>query len=114
MKANFKGLLTGVKQIKIFENSGSKMLKLEITEPGRMNQFGEQISEGQPHIITVMGRSMDLIPNEVKDAAEQSDVKVEPIAKVDVWVYVNSRSFTIDGKDFNKTELFLADIKFLN
>ena len=112
MKANFKGLLTAVKQVKVYENS--KLLKLEITEPGKTNEFGEPLSQAQPHIITVMGRSFNLIPDEVLKAAIDNDVNIEPIAKVDVTVYVNSRNFNMDGKEFNKCELYLADIKFLN
>ena len=112
MKANFKGLLTAVQQIKVYENS--KLLKLEVTEPGKTNEFGEPVSQSQPHIITVMGRGFHLIPEEVLKAAQDNNVNIEPIAKVDVTVYVNSRTFTMDGKDYNKCELYLADIKFLN
>jgi hypothetical protein len=35
------------------------------------------------------------------------------VEKVEVEVYVNSRDFTIEGKTYNKTELYLADIKFI-
>ena len=112
MKANFKGLLTAVKQIKVYENS--KLLKLEVTEPGKTNEFGEPLTQAQPHVITVMGRGFHMIPEEVIKAATDNDVNIEPIAKVDVTVYVNSRNFTMDGKDYNKCELYLADIKFLN
>jgi len=112
MKAQFKGLLTAVKQIKVYENS--KLLKLEITEPGKTNEFGEPLSQAQPHVITAMGRTFHMIPEEVLKAANDSDVNIEPIAKVEVSVYVNSRNFTMDGKEFNKCELYLADIKFLN
>lgn len=112
MKATFKGLLTGVKQIKVYENS--KLLKLEVTEPGKTNEFGEPVNQAQPHVITVMGRGFHMIPEEVIKAATENDVNIDPIAKVEVTVYVNSRNFEMDGKQYNKTELYLADIKFLN
>ena len=112
MKASFKGILTNVKQIKVYEKS--KILKLEVTEPGKTNEFGESVNQAQVHLITVMNRSLELIPEVVRTAAEKNDVEIKPQAKVEVTVYVNSRKFNMEGKDYYKTELYLADIKFLN
>jgi hypothetical protein len=47
------------------------------------------------------------------EACANNDVNIDPQEKVEVEVYINSRDFTIENKTYNKTELYLADIKFI-
>ena len=112
MKAQFKGLLTAAKQRKAYEKGN--VVVLCITEPAKKNEFGEEINKSNQHQVTCLGRSLELLPKELLSACENNDVQIDPLAKVEVDVYINSRDFTIEGKQYNKTELYLADIKFLD
>jgi hypothetical protein len=111
MKAQFKGLLTAAKQKKVYEKSS--VVVLCITEPAKKNEFGEEINKSNTHQVTCLGRSLELLPAVLLDACKDNDVNIDPVEKVEVEVYVNSRDFTIEGKTYNKTELYLADIKFI-
>ena len=112
MKANFKGLLTAAKQKKVYEKGN--VITLCITEPAKKNEFGEEINQSNQHQVTCLGRSIKLLPEELVTACANNDVNIDPLAKVEVEVYINSRDFSIEGKQYNKTELYLADIKFLS
>ena len=112
MKAKFKGIIK--KAFQVQQYGQTKIVKLEVLEPPRLDEFGEPIGKPQTHLISVINSAIErCLPEAVKEAVKMNDVNIEDGGKCELTVYINSRTFEHEGETIHRTELAAAEITFI-
>jgi len=111
MKVTFKGIVKKGHQLEQYGNT--KVLRIEVMEPGRVNEFGDKIGNDQTHLINVLNKNIEKLPANMVEAAQTNDVEIDQGGKAELVCYVNSRTFEHEGRQVFRTELSLADITFI-
>lgn len=112
MKAKFKGVIKKAFQIQKFGQT--EIIKIEVLEPARLDEFGEPIGKPQTHLISVINSAIKrCLPENVIEAAKINDVIIDEGGKAELTIYINSRTFEHDGATIHRTELSAAEIVFM-
>lgn len=117
MKANLKGYLISAEKIETFtkDNRETRVLTMMVIEPARVNEFGEPVTKDQKHQIKVINKNIDKLPAALVKACTDQRQELEPVAKVNLSLYINSRQFnTKEGVETTASDLIMSDIEILN
>lgn len=111
-KVKMKGLLIAVSKIETYQNKSgvgeTKVVKLQFMEPGRTDDFGEKVGEGQIFEVRAMNSRIEKLPPVILELIKNpvDDLMIiQERPKVIIEAYVNSRLVKTDTKEFYALEL---------